>query len=138
MKSLSFRAYGEEGQAGGGGRLCPNWKPRETFIMHIFVGACVIQTNPSGKRIHERASNWDGMRTCRVVPSICPGPADLRGFLSNLNPDLALKWPTTAEISQGKSHYPSLKQSMHFRTHICNPGLILWHDTGNQKGLLLG
>lgn len=43
VKSL----YGEEGQAGGGRMVCPEGKPIETFIMHIFIGTCVTQTNLS-------------------------------------------------------------------------------------------
>lgn len=53
-------ACGEEGQTGGGRTLCPDWKPREAFIMHIFIGACVTQTNPLGKGINERTAPGTG------------------------------------------------------------------------------
>lgn len=56
MKSFGFCTYGEEGEAWWwvGGMLRPDWKPRETFIMHIFIGACVTQENHPGKGVHER------------------------------------------------------------------------------------
>lgn len=64
-----FRGHGEEGQAGRGPNALSNWKPRETFIMHIFIGTCVTRENHLGKRVNERPALVMGgshvwMRTC--------------------------------------------------------------------------
>lgn len=66
---------------GRGGMLCPDWKPRMIFIMHIFIGACVTQKNHPGKGVDGwKASSWDRMRSCQVASSVCPVSVHLCGL----------------------------------------------------------
>lgn len=40
--------------------LGSNWKPRETFIMHIFIGTCDTGENHLRKRVNERPAPLTG------------------------------------------------------------------------------
>lgn len=94
VKSL----YRVEGQAGGGGMLCPEWKPTETLIMHIFIGTCGTQTNLSPcKRVNERSAPMTGCEPAKLL-CVYPDPTDLQALGSRVSPSLTY---TSLSTEQG-------------------------------------
>lgn len=89
------------------------------------LASLVTRENGPGKAVWKGrfcvSRSVSGREVAKSVPSICPDPMTY-ALPKQLNPDLPLGEPTTAEFLCEANHIiPPWKQTMHFKSNICRP-----------------